>query len=168
MNLMATGDVETAETHLRQALILQDQINNPLDKGGNLGNLGLALARLGKYDEAKTILLEGLEIVLHTHGYLPLIETLPGIALTLAQTGPPQPALALKTHALLQSQPYYTTSHLFQDMSGHLLTQFAATQPPDEVEAALKWGREIELWEGTAELLIALQESWNNNTDNTD
>ena len=160
MNSIATGQLETAESVLQQGLVLQDEIENGLDRAGNLGNLGLALCRLGKYDQARETLLAALEIIVSAHGYLPLIETLPGIALVLAYSEPPQEELAVEIYGMLQTQSYYTNSRLFAEMSGRFLQEVVDSLPAGQTQAALERGRGRELWAGTADLLTTLQSIW--------
>jgi tetratricopeptide (TPR) repeat protein len=69
MNLMATGELETAEQVLQTARQLQARLDNQMDMAGTLANLGLALCRLGRYQEAKAHLLASLELVVKGHAY---------------------------------------------------------------------------------------------------
>jgi hypothetical protein len=131
-----------------------------MDLAGTLANLGLALCRLGRYEEAREHLLTSLELVAEAHGYLPLIELLPGIALALAHSEPLQKELAVEIYGMLQTQSYYTSSRLFAEMSGRFLQQVVDSLPAEQAQAALERGRGRELWAGTADLLTTLQSIW--------
>lgn len=157
---LATGEAETAETVLRQGLVMQEKLENGLDLSGNLANLGLALCRLGNYTEAKERLLASLQLAVSAHAYLPLIEGLPAIALALAHSEPPQVEQAAEIYGLLLSQPYYANSHLFHDMSGRCLREINESLPPDQTQAAMERGKQMEIWAAAAELLESLQGIW--------
>jgi hypothetical protein len=157
---MATGELETAEQVLQTARQLQARLDNQMDMAGTLANLGLALCRLGRYQEAKAHLLASLELVVKGHAYLPLIELLPAIALALAQGDTAQQIQAVTIYGMLQSQPYYANSKLFNATSGRFLQTIVHSLPTEQAQTALEQGHNKDLWAGTAELLVTLSHDW--------
>ena len=153
MRLMALDRPTEAERVLDDTLNLDLSLLAEGDMAGHWTNTGLALALQERWDEARPALWRGLRGAIAVYNYLPLIEVLPGVALTLA-ADPPHLPRAAELRGLLQGQPYYAAGQHFHDIAGRRLADAVSTLPPDAARAAEARGRVLPLWPA-AEALLA-------------
>jgi hypothetical protein len=92
----------------------------------------------------------------HVLKFLPLVGTLPGISLLLADQGEKERAVEL--YALARTHPMVANAQWFEDIAGQHIAAVAATLPPQVVAAAEARGQARDLWETAAELLAELEE----------
>ena len=153
IRLMAIGRPAEAEQVLSDALKLNLSLLAEGDMAGHWTNTGLALALQGRWADARPALWRGLRGAIAVYNYLPLIEVLPAIALTLAHSDPPRLELAAQTSGLALGQPYYATGRHFQDSTGHALALALTALPPAIAAVAQARGRALPLWPAAEALL---------------
>ena len=112
---------------------------------------------MGQSSLAKRRLKDALKNAVDEKIFLPLIQTLPGIALLFSDQG--QVERAVELYALACTQGIVANSKWFADIAGDEIAQAAQGLPVEVVEAAKARGRSLDLW-GTAEaLLVELEQA---------
>ena len=76
------------------------------------------------------------------------------MALLLADQGDAERAIEI--YALASHDPYVANSRWYEDVVGKHIAAAATTLPPEVVAAAHERGRERDLWETAADLLVEL------------
>lgn len=153
MRLLADGRILEAEKALADFLAATEQALTliPGDIAGVKANLAWTLCCQERWAEAIPLLQHSLQIAVSGRYFLPYIELLPGLILTLAHQG--QTGRAMELYGMLLARPYYAHSHLFQDMSGRRLQTLADGLPPAQAAPAMRRGQDLDIW-ATADALL--------------
>lgn len=120
-----------------------------------LAFLGYADRGLGQVVQAKSHLLQALQIATEIQSFVGLVFTLPGIAMLLADLD--QKERAIELYTLASRYPTVANSRWFTDVVEQFIDDVAAALPPDVVAAAEERGRAQDLDVTAAELLIELK-----------
>ena len=122
--------------------------------GSTLSTLVYSSRGLTRQCQTQRYLRKALRFAIQNHLFLPLVCTLPVIALLLADERRAEPAVEL--YALALRYDYVANSCWFEEVAGRHITAVAATLPPEVVAAAQERGRARDLWETAQELLEQL------------
>ncbi|MFN2134373.1 MAG: AfsR/SARP family transcriptional regulator [Candidatus Promineifilaceae bacterium] len=131
---LAQKRYDRAQYFLRESIDRLRGIDRKDDLGIALSVLGIAAIKLDNQAQAAAHFLEALQISVDFKAHMPVIHTLPGVALLLASLGRVEQALEL--HALMQTVPYFAESRWFEDVIARPIESVAMSLTPEEIETA--------------------------------
>jgi tetratricopeptide (TPR) repeat protein len=159
---VALGREEPATAHrllLESVRLYRETVGGGGDLAVLLAHLGCAERALGHKVEARGHLSEALHMAVEGRHWVPLLATLPRLALLLADgigRFAPDIERAVELYALASRYPFVANSHWFEDVAGRHIVSAAAALPPEVVAAAQERGRARDLWATAEELLEEL------------
>jgi len=110
--------------------------------------------------QAQGYFYQALRGAIESEYYLPLVHTMPGIALLFSDQGEIERAVEL--YALASTQGIVANSKWFADIAGDEIAETAAKLPAEVIETTKARGRALDLWDTAVELLNELEGlGWN-------
>jgi tetratricopeptide (TPR) repeat protein len=151
---LVEGAWAQADDSLRESQCILEQDAGSQQEAGLWAWLGLAARGLGQREQAWQHFAAGLEAARRAHQFMPLMTSLAGIALLLADEG--QGERAVELYALVSGYPFVGNSCWFEEAIGQHIAVAAADLPPEIVDAARQRGQTLHLEATVVELLAEL------------
>ncbi len=143
VNIVETRYIE-AEEMLAESVTLHQEIGEQDRIAYTTAFRGYAARGLGQRAAARRFFLEALQIAVITQGIIPLLFSLPGIALLLVDEG--QLDAAMELYSQVAELPNYANSRLHWDLSGREISAAIANHPAEWVAAAQLRAKAGDLW----------------------
>jgi predicted ATPase/DNA-binding SARP family transcriptional activator len=145
---------------LQQSLLIYQRLEQRERVSRVLADLGLAACGLSRLEEAQGYVRQALEMAAEIGAFVPLISTLPVMALLMADGSAADQASAergVELCALAGRHPYIANSCWFQAISHEVLTAVSARMAPDRLAAAQRRGHALDLPGTVQEVLRTLK-----------
>jgi tetratricopeptide (TPR) repeat protein len=155
-SLLAQAAYTEAEDRLQESVTVFQELHQPADMAQAFGFLAYVAHGLGYTSKMRHYLVRTLQMAIETGDILPLVFTLPAVALFFADQG--QPEQAVEIYTLVSPRPVIANSRFFEDIASRRLAAIAATLPPEVAAAAQARGQARDLWAAAKELLEELSE----------
>jgi tetratricopeptide (TPR) repeat protein len=154
---LALGEIDQARTHLNSCIELFQQLGQRDELSQAWAWMSYVELAHAKFQVAQTCLTTCLRTALDIRTLLPVMEALPAIAKLLVVQE--EPELAIEIHTMAMQIPGLAKSIAFQDLVGQPHIVATELLPSEVVATAQERGRQRELWETTAELLMHFTET---------